>query len=282
MYHFTVNEKNINATVPLFQRQELMNQPTVESNEATEMILATYSDQKITTKNILDHIYSFPKQYAAVKTDELLIKKAFDFYSLRKLKETYNNNLESNFPEFAHNLNEFKEGLVLFELLEQNIWNESATDTVALQNYYQNNKTTYLQPANFIGEVYVFNSKSDAKTYHKLLKKNYKVKEADFQMVYKYQGRFYMNDKRLPENLDFNSLGKNVVKHNNNYYVFYIRDKKDEHQSNYEEVKNQVLSDYQKQYEDKYNQDLINKVQIKVNQPVLDQLKTKYNKKTLN
>ena len=75
---------------------------------------------------ILDHIYSFPKQYAAVKTDELLIKKAFDFYSLRKLKETYNNNLESNFPEFAHNLNEFKEGLVLFELLEQNIWNESA------------------------------------------------------------------------------------------------------------------------------------------------------------
>lgn len=282
MYHFTVNEKNINATVPLFQRQELMNQPTVESNEATEMILATYSDQKITTKNILDHIYSFPKQYAAVKTDELLIKKAFDFYSLRKLKETYNNNLESNFPEFAHNLNEFKEGLVLFELLEQNIWNESATDTVALQNYYQNNKTTYLQPANFIGEVYVFNSKSDAKTYHKLLKKNYKVKEADFPMVYKYQGRFYMNDKRLPENLDFNSLGKNVVKHNNNYYVFYIRDKKDEHQSTYEEVKNQVLSDYQKQYEDKYNQDLINKAQIKVNQPVLDQLKTKYNKKSLN
>lgn len=282
MYHFTANEKNITETAKLLNRQELMNQPNVESNPETEKILATYSDKKITAKNILEHVYSFPRQYAAVKTDELLVKKAFDFYSLSKLKELYNANLETNFPDFAHNLNEYKEGLVLFDFLEQNIWNESAKDTLALQNYYQENQSKYLQPENFIGEVYVFNKKGDAKTYHKLLKNNFKVKEADFPMVYKYQGRFYMNDKRLPENLDFNSLGNNVVKHNNNYYVFYIRDKKHEIQPSYEDVKSQVLSDYQNQYENQYNNELLNKAVIKVNQSVLNQLKTKYNKKSLN
>lgn len=282
MYHFTTNEKNIEETVKLLNREELMNQPTVESNAATEMVLASYSNKKITAKNVLDHVYSFPKQYAAVKTDELLIKKAFDFYSYRKLKEEYNSELETKFAEFAHNLNEYKEGLMLFDLLEKNIWNESAKDTLALQNYYETYKEKYIQQAHFIGEVYVFNNKSDAKTYHKLLKNNHKVKETDFPMVYKYQGRFYRNDKRLPENLDFNSLGKNVVKYNNNYYVFYIREKKDEHQPTYDEVKSQVLSDYQNQFENQYNQDLINKAEIKVNQSVLNQLKTKYNKKSLN
>lgn len=282
MYHFTTNEKNIEETVKLLNREELMNQPTVESNAATEMVLATYSNKKITAKNVLDHVYSFPKQYAAVKTDELLIKKAFDFYSYRKLKEEYNSELETKFAEFAHNLNEYKEGLMLFDLLEKNIWNESAKNTLALQNYYETYKEKYIQQAHFIGEVYVFNNKSDAKTYHKLLKNNHKVKETDFPMVYKYQGRFYRNDKRLPENLDFNSLGKNVVKYNNNYYVFYIRDKKDEHQPTYDEVKSQVLSDYQNQFENQYNQDLINKAEIKVNQSVLNQLKNKYNKKSLN
>ncbi len=282
MYHFTTNEKNIEETVKLLKREELMNQPTVESNTATEMVLASYSNKKITAKNVLDHVYSFPKQYAAVKTDELLIKKAFDFYSYRKLKEEYNSELETKFAEFAHNLNEYKEGLMLFDLLEKNIWNESAKDTLALQNYYETYKEKYIQQAHFIGEVYVFNNKSDAKTYHKLLKNNHKVKETDFPMVYKYQGRFYRNDKRLPENLDFNSLGKNVVKYNNNYYVFYIREKKDEHQPTYDEVKSQVLSDYQNQFENQYNQDLINKAEIKVNQSVLNQLKTKYNKKSLN
>ena len=282
MYHFTTNEKNIEETVKLLKRGELVNQPTVESNAATEMVLATYSDKKISAKNVLEHIYSFPRQYASVKTDDLLVKKAFDFYSYRKLKEEYNGELETKFPEFAHNLNEYKEGLILFDLLEKNIWNESAKDTIALQNYYEANKEKYIQQANFIGEVYVFSKKSDAKTYHKLLKNNYQVKESDFPMVYKYQGRFYMNDKRLPENLDFNSLGKNVAKYKNNYYVFYIREKKDEHQPTYEEVKSQVLSDYQNQFENQYNQDLINKAEIKVNQPILDQLKTKYNKKNLN
>lgn len=282
MYHFTINEKNIEETVKLLNREELMNQPTVESNTATEMVLAKYSNKKITAKNVLDHVYSFPKQYATVKTDELLIKKAFDFYSYRKLKDEYNSELETKFPEFAHNLNEYKEGLMLFDLLEKNIWNESAKDTLALQNYYETYKEKYIQQAHFIGEVYVFNNKSDAKTYHKLLKNNHKVKETDFPMVYKYQGRFYRNDKRLPENLDFKSLGKNVVKYNNNYYVFYIREKKDEHQPTYDEVKSQVLSDYQNQFENQYNQDLINKAEIKVNQSVLNQLKTKYNKKSLN
>lgn len=282
MYHFNTNEKNITETVTLLNREELMNQPQVESNVKTEMVLATYSDKKITAKNILDHVYSFPKQYASAINDELLIKKAFDFYSLRKLKEEYNNDLETKFPEFAHNLNEYKEGLILFDLLEQKIWNESAKDTIALQKYYDINKAKYIQPSHFIGEVYVFKSNADAKTYHKLLKKNHTIKEADFPMVYKYQGRFLMNDKRLPENLDFNTLGKKVIKHNNNYYVFYIRDKKNEYQPDYSEVKSQVLSDYQNQYENQYNQELLNKAVIIINQPVLNQLKAKYNKKTLN
>lgn len=282
MYQFKSNERNIEATAKLLQRAELLNQPTVAANEQTNRVLATFSDQTITAKNILEHVYSFPTKYSSIITDELLIQKAFNEYSLSKLKEFYNNNLEGNFPEFAHNLHEFKEGLVLFDLLEQNIWNESAKDTLALQNYYQSNKTKYLQPAHFIGEVYVFNSKASAKTYHKLLKKNYDVKEADFPMVYKYQGRFFMNDKRLPENLNFNTLGENVVKHNNNYYVFYIRDKKQEYQHNYEEAKNQVLSDYQHEFENQYNQNLLNKAIININQSVLDQLKVKYNKKNLN
>lgn len=282
MYHFTVDDKNVEETAKLLDRQELVNQPMVESNAATEMVLATFSDKKITAKNVLDHIYSFPQQYATVKTDELLIKKAFDFYSYQKLKQTYNSELETKFPEFAHNLNEYKEGLILFDLLEKNIWNESAKDTIALQNYYEQHKEKYLQHANFIGEVYVFGNKSDAKTYHKLLKNNYQVKETDFPMVYKYQGRFYLNDKRLPENLEFNSLGKKVVKYNNKYYVFYIRDKNAEYLPNYQEVKNQVLADYQSQYEKQYNQNLLNKAKIQVNQAVLDQLKTKYNKKSLN
>lgn len=281
-YHFKTNHENIVKTSKLLNREELLNDPKVESNQETEMVLATYSDKKITAKNILEHIYSFANQYAFVKTDELLIEKAFDFYSLRKLKEEYNNNLEINFPDFAHHLNEYKEGLILFNFLEEKIWNESAKDTLALKNYFDEHQSNYLQPAYFIGEVYVFAKKSDAKTYNKLLNIKYPIKEADFPMVYKYQGRFSLDDKRLPKNLDLKTVGQKVIKYNNNYYVFYIRDRKETVQPTYEEVKSKVLSDYQNQFEQQYNEQLLKNARINLNETVLNQLKAKYNKKTLN
>ncbi|WCM42786.1 peptidylprolyl isomerase [Flavobacterium sp. CBA20B-1] len=282
LYQFKVNTENLSKTVSLLNRTELMNQPKVEQTKETESVVAVFTDNQITVKNILEHIYSFPNKYAATPTDELLVKKAFNFYTLQKLKETYNSNLERNFPEFAHTLHEYKEGLMLFDLLEEKIWNATANDTVALQNYFEQHQSNYTQPAHFIGEVYVFNNKSDAKTYHKLLKNNYTVKEADFPMVYKYQGRFYRNDKRLPENLDFNSLGKKIIKWNNLYYVFYLRDKKDSYEPAFEEVKSKVITDYQVLFEKQFNEQLKEKASIEANQAVLNQLKAKYNKKNLN
>lgn len=282
MYHFSANENNILEAAKLLEREEMINQPKVESSPKTEAVLATYADKKITAKNVLEHIYSFPKEYAFLKTNELVLQKAFDFYSLRKLKEQYNNDLETKYPEFAHTLSEYKEGLVLFDLLEQKIWKMASEDTLAQQKYFIDHKEHYKQPGYFIGEVYVFKSKRDAKTYHKLLKINYNVKEEDFPMLYKYQGRFYLDDKRLPANLELNTIGKNVVKHNNNYYVFFVRERKEAVQPTYDDVKSRVLSDYQVEYEKEYSNELLKNAKINVNEAVLNQLKAKYNKKNLN
>lgn len=38
---------------------------------------------------------------------------------------------------------EYQEGLLLFELMQQKIWEKSSKDTVALQNYYEKNQQWY-------------------------------------------------------------------------------------------------------------------------------------------
>lgn len=282
LYNFKSNDAAINETVKLLNRQELINQPHVEDNDDTQKILATFFNKQITAKNLLDHIYSHPRQYATVVNDELLIKKAFDFYSYKSLKDTYNSELENMFPEFKQNLKEYKEGLMLFSLLEDKIWNESTKDTVAIKNYYELNKLKYTQKPNFIGEVFVFDNKSEANTYRKLLKNKFDVKESDFNIRYKYQGQFYLTDKRLPKNLDITSIGKKTIKHENKYYVFDVRSKIEEKQLTYDEVKNLVLADYQHEYEMQYNKNLLDNAKIQINQAALDLLKNKYNKKSLN
>ena len=282
LYQFKIDQTHLAETVKMLHREEMMNQPKVDSNPDTEKVVATYSDKKITSKNILEHIYSFANQYAFLKTDELVINKALNNYSLRKLKEEYDSQLENKFPDFAHTLKEYKEGLMLFDLLEQQIWDKTATDTLALMQYYETHKEKYVQPDHFTGEVYVFKKRYDAKIYHKIIKGRYDVNEDDFPMVYKYQGRFTLDDKRLPPNLDIQTIGNKVIKHNNLFYVFFVRDKKFENIPDYKTIQSKISADYQTEYEKEYNQNLLQKANIKVNQPILDQLKAKYHKKNLN
>src|SRR5690606_13955744 len=122
----------------------------------------------------------------------------------------------------------------------------------------------------FIGEVFVFRKKSDAKTYHKLLKNRIEVKEDDFPMVYKYQGRFNLDDKRLPTDLNIEKIGSKVEKHNNLFYVFNVRERKLAYIPTYNEIKSRVLSDYQSQFEKDYNDHLLNSAAIEINQTVLN------------
>lgn len=282
LYHFESNNQKIKEAATLLEREELLNNPEVASNEQTEQVLATFGNQSIKAKELLQHIYAFPKEYAFLKTEEDVLLKAFDTYSLRRLKQQYDNDLEKKFPDFAQTINDYKEGLLLFSWLEQNIWNKAATDTLAQKKYFETQQSQYINPAYFIGEVYVFKKKSDAKAYHKLLKIKYPVKDEDFPMEYKYQGRFYLDDKRLPQNMDLANLEKRILKHNNLYYTFLVRDKKEASFQTYEEVTTKVLSDYQKELEEQYTQKLLNEANIELNETVLQQLKDRYNKKNLN
>jgi|GEM_PF-514744 len=282
MYHFEMNRDNVLKTAKLLNREEMVNDVKVEDNAQSKMILATYADRSITAKNILEHIYSFPQLYVSVKTDELLVQTAFDFYALQQLKAQYNNDLEKNFPDFAHTMAEYREGLMLFDLLEKKIWKTAANDTLAQQMYYNRHLTDYVKPAYFIGEVYVFKSRAEANSFQRALNGNFPVREDDFTIVYKYQGTFEMDDKRLPPDIGLKDLGRKVVRYNKKYYVFKVRDLKEAVLPTYSDVKSKVLSDYQNQYEKEYGKGLSEKAVIKVNEPVLNQLRTKYNKKSLN
>lgn len=281
-YQFKVQEKNIDATVKLLDRLNMITQPKVADNMETNKVLATYKEHTITAKQVLEHIYEFPNMYADIKTDDLLVRRAFDTYSLKKLKDQYNRDLCTNFPEFKQALTDYKEGVLLFDLLEEHIWKATAEDTLAQNAYYDLNKDKYTQPTQFVGEVFVFNKKSVANSFQRALNGKYPVNEIDFPTLYKYQGKFLMDDKRLPQNLDLRNLGKKVVAFNDNYYVFLIRDIKESYIPNFDEIKSKVQSDYQNEYEVKYNKGLLNTAKIEVNENVLNQLIQKYHKKTLN
>ena len=69
---------------------------------------------------------------------DAMMEKFIDAEILTYFKE----NLVNTDSNFAYTLSEYEDGLLLFELMQQKIWNKSS-DTIALKNYFDARKSLY-------------------------------------------------------------------------------------------------------------------------------------------
>lgn len=72
---------------------------------------------------------------------------AYDLYSDYVKEEVFkyeDAHLEEKYPEFDALVKEYHDGILLFDLMEKEVWNKAAKDTVGIQNYYEEHKNEYM------------------------------------------------------------------------------------------------------------------------------------------
>ena len=79
--------------------------------------------------------------YAKGKNQSLI--DVFSDFKDQQIINYYKNNLEKSEPEYAKTLNEYKDGLLLFELMQQKVWDKSTKDTLGLKEYYGSHQNNY-------------------------------------------------------------------------------------------------------------------------------------------
>jgi peptidyl-prolyl cis-trans isomerase SurA len=67
----------------------------------------------------------------------------FNTFKDQEILEYYKENLIHTEPAYANILKEYEDGLLLFELMQQKIWNKASKDTLGLKTYFSNNKERY-------------------------------------------------------------------------------------------------------------------------------------------
>lgn len=71
------------------------------------------------------------------------IYELFNEFKDKEILSYYKENLEKTEPEFANTLQEYRDGLLLFELMQQKIWEKSSKDTLGLKNHYKANLSKF-------------------------------------------------------------------------------------------------------------------------------------------
>ncbi len=95
----------------------------------------TFNDEEVTTQEFA----LFLNRYRAKKVADLAgyIKSEFPLFVEAKLLHYENSILEEKYPEFKELIQEFHDGMVLYEQNFHHVWNKALSDTLGLQECYE-------------------------------------------------------------------------------------------------------------------------------------------------
>ena len=114
----------------IFNKKDLR----VTSKDSLQITILSINDRKISQEQFVDFIKN--------KTNKP-VYQLFEDFKDEQILNYYKENLEKTEPDFANTLQEYRDGLLLFELMQQKIWEKSSKDTLGLKNYFQSNLNKY-------------------------------------------------------------------------------------------------------------------------------------------
>ncbi len=209
-----------------------------------------------------------------------VVRDLYNMYTTTVVNDLEEHRLVEEHPDFKNLMDEYRDGIMLFELMERNVWGKASRDTVGLKAFYETRKGKYLWEPGFTGAVYKFKNEKALKEGQKLLAKK-ELKDED--IIKK------MNTDSMPDAVaiqrghyefsKFNEVPKTSIakgkvtepKKNDDgtYTVVKVNEVFDAPTSkSLEDARGYVVAEYQDYLEKEWNESMRRKYPVKVNDQV--------------
>lgn len=216
---------------------------------------------------------------SSIKPINKMVDKMYSNFVEEKLNSYYNDNLEKEFPEFNNVMEEYRDGLLLFDLMEKEIWEKSKTDTIGLKKFYDLNKSRY-NWKNRLDIIVCSSTKEDVvKNAQQMLKDDKKVEEIKKALnteevvnIMTSNGIYEEGNNNIPKGTK-NKVGVSDVSKNGEYYfVSKVLNVLPTAPKTLEECKGKAINDYQQNLEENWVSNLKKEYTVKINQAVFEKV----------
>jgi peptidyl-prolyl cis-trans isomerase SurA len=245
-------------------------------------VVLTFSNVSFTNFDFIKYLGK-SKLISKDKIEENLIKQQFVKFTNQNLIEFEKTQLETKHPDFKALMKEYRDGILLFEISDQNIWTKAIKDTAGLKEFYISNKDTWKWPNRINGTLFTSESK---KTVNKV--KSLKLKKSlsndsimsilnkDNLFNLKYENKIIDNFNKY--NLTFDDLEKGFngpFKFQEKWVLIYVEDKLPQRNKELKEAEGIIVSAYQNYLESQWLSSLKEKHEISINYETLYSIKQK-------
>jgi len=185
--------------------------------------------------------------------------------------------LASKYPEYKALVQEYHDGIILYEVMSDKVWNKAVKDTIGLKAYYETQKSKYMWPDRIDATIYTCASADVSQSVYKMLKKkknNSKVilgainKESELNLDVK-MNKYIQKATPFLKGRIFNKGRNEGYEFEDKFYVVVLNEVLPEMPKELKETKGAVISDYQNYLEKDWMKVLVEKYPITVYDNVL-------------
>lgn len=280
-YKFKKETKEYAAVAKLVTNDYYENKWVYPANAATFTApILKIENTSVSGKSFLDFVEKQQKSGIAVKPINKAVEVLFERFIDEQLSQYYDGNLENEFPEFSFVMEEYRDGLLLFDLMEKEIWERSKNDTIGLKKFYDETKANHVWKKRVEATIYSSTKQDVIKKVQGLIKKKASVQEIKDKLntkevinVMSNSGTFEEGNPVLPKGIKLETGASDIVKDGEYYFITVINKVLPEGIKTLEECKGKLTNEYQQYLEQNWVDNLKKEFNIKVNNDVFEKVK---------
>ena len=236
--------------------------------------LVSISGKEITVNSFVNYILS--NQRSGNNIDQLYI----DFIN-EELLAYEESQLEINYPEYKNLLQEYRDGILLFNLTNTKVWTKAVKDTIGLQNFYSENMSNYLWSDRVDATIYSSIDLATAKAVKRAIYKKHRGNFTDAKILTEINDNaplslqinsknFVKGENKFIDSVDWKiGIAKDIKTKDGSYIIIDIKEVLSSGIKKLNETRGKVISDYQNALEKEWIAELLKKYNVSVNKDVL-------------
>jgi len=240
-----------------------------------------------TQQDFVNYVEKHQKKQVNINK-EVYLNNLFNDFGDKVCLEFKDANLEKEYPEFANLMQEYHDGILLFNLSDEKVWSKAVKDTTGLKEFHSKHLGDYRWDERVEATVYHISNKGDVEKALEIIKNNEndgEIAKALLQdsitSVKIVPGKFEKSDNKYVDAVEWTPGIYKASASDVEDLIVYVKVKKVVKPmfKTLDEARGLVTADYQTYLEKEWVKDLKQKYPVEINEKVLTKLLEKEQEK---
>jgi peptidyl-prolyl cis-trans isomerase SurA len=244
--------------------------------------LYSFADQRLPVRDFA----AFIERRGSIiltKDPAIFINQTIDASISERIIKYENSMLEKKYSDFRYLMNEFHDGILLFEISGRRVWNRVQEDSTGLKGYYEDHKQNYLTKKSVEGKLYLLHDQKGEKSLYSAYRKYSRKSETDILISAKFNSRkdslltitefrWFKGDNKEIDNIQW-VTGPQYTKIKSFPVVVVINSIIDPEPLPFKDLQGEIMTAYQDYLENEWIKQLNREYTVKINDLVFEKVK---------